>query len=69
VRSADKVSLSLSFSTFAEKRISLDHVRQHPFFWMFEKAPVVEGVSVEEDESGEDAMTEEWSPSLDVMTC
>lgn len=51
----------------AEKRITLDHVRQHPFFWKHEKIGA-EAVTVEENESGEEG-TVEWSDSMDVMTC
>ena len=55
------------FFVNAEKRITLDHVRQHPFFWKHEKL-ATEAVTVEENESGEEG-TVEWSDSMDVMTC
>ncbi|ELR23177.1 protein kinase, putative [Acanthamoeba castellanii str. Neff] len=61
----DLISRCLTIDT--EKRITLDHVRQHPFFWKHEKIGA-EAVTVEENESGEEG-TVEWSDSMDVMTC
>jgi hypothetical protein len=44
-------------------------VRQHPFFWKHEKTVDTGCGSVEENESGEEGTTTEWSDSMDVMTC